>query len=63
MCSGFEGYMSVKGLTTHMNKLILAKMRGGDWGEVVRLMRKDRQIEDFALQCREMDKNSLLTVE
>ena len=26
-----------------MNDLILAKMREGDWGEVVRLMREERE--------------------
>ena len=26
-----------------MNDLILAKMRNGDWGEVVRLMREERE--------------------
>ena len=29
-----------------MNDLILAKMREGDWGEVVRLMREDARMYD-----------------
>ena len=29
-----------------MNDLILAKMREGDWGEVVRLMREDTRMYD-----------------
>ena len=39
-----------------MNDLILAKMREGDWGEVVRLMREDARMHDKSHHSsKEMD--------